>query len=90
MRGAKTQVDDLSRSLIAFEQNSTMVVVREMSQSSWLTRVRPAGMDSGWPVGCALAVSSLLSSIRRASRCHASVAGQRRIASTPKRSFVCS
>src|SRR5277367_2352517 len=31
-----TQVDDLSRSLIAFERNSTMVVVLEMSQSSWL------------------------------------------------------
>ncbi len=31
-----TQVDDLSRSLITFEQNSTMVVVLEMSQSSWL------------------------------------------------------
>jgi hypothetical protein len=31
-----TQVNDLSRSLIAFEQNSTMVVVLEMSQSSWL------------------------------------------------------
>lgn len=29
-----TQVDDLSRSLIAFEQNSTMVVVLEMSQTS--------------------------------------------------------
>jgi hypothetical protein len=28
--------DDLSRSLIAFEQNSTMVVMLEMSQSSWL------------------------------------------------------
>ena len=26
-----TQVDDLSRSLIAFEQNSTMVVVLELS-----------------------------------------------------------
>src|SRR6476620_7806082 len=47
-------------------------------------------MDSGWPVGCALAVSRLLSSIRRASRCHASIAGQRRIVSTPKCSFVCS
>src|ERR1035437_3230034 len=31
-----TQANDLSRSLIAFEQNSTMVVVLEMSQSSWL------------------------------------------------------
>ena len=34
--------------------------------SFWLSR--PAVMDFGWPVGCALAVSSLLSSIRRASR----------------------
>ena len=31
-----TQVDDLSRSLIAFEQNNTVVIVLEMSQSSWL------------------------------------------------------
>jgi transposase len=30
------QVDDVSRSLIAFAQNSTKVVVLEMSQSSWL------------------------------------------------------
>jgi hypothetical protein len=35
-RAPMTQVDDLSRSLITFEQNSTMVVVLEMSQSSWL------------------------------------------------------
>jgi transposase len=31
-----TQVDDLSRSLVAFDQNSTLVIVVEMSQSSWL------------------------------------------------------
>jgi transposase len=31
-----TQIDDLSRSLAAFEQSSTLVVVLEMSQSSWL------------------------------------------------------
>lgn len=31
-----TQVDDLSRSLVAFEQDSTLVMVVEMSQSSWL------------------------------------------------------
>jgi transposase len=31
-----TPVDDLSRSLVAFEQNSTLVAVVEMSQSSWL------------------------------------------------------
>jgi transposase len=30
------QVDDLSRSLTAFEQNHTLVAVLEMSQSSWL------------------------------------------------------
>ena len=29
-----TQIDDLSRSLITFEQNSTIVVVLEMSQSA--------------------------------------------------------
>jgi transposase len=31
-----TRVDDLSRSVIAFEQNSTLVIVVELSQSSWL------------------------------------------------------
>jgi transposase len=31
-----TRVDDLSRSLVAFDQNSTLVVVVEMSQASWL------------------------------------------------------
>ena len=31
-----TRVDDLSRSLTAFEQNSTLVAVIEMSQASWL------------------------------------------------------
>lgn len=31
-----TRVDDLSRSLAAFEQDSTLVAVVEMSQSSWL------------------------------------------------------
>jgi transposase len=30
------RVDDLSRSLVAFEQDSTLVVVVEMSQSSWM------------------------------------------------------
>jgi hypothetical protein len=40
-----TQVDDLSRSLIAFEQNSTMVVVLEMSQSSWLAAGLVPGIE---------------------------------------------
>jgi transposase len=39
-----TQVDDLSRSLIAFEQNSTMVVVLEMS-SSWLAEGVVPGIE---------------------------------------------
>jgi transposase len=30
------QVNDLSRSLASFEQSGTLVVVLEMSQSSWL------------------------------------------------------
>ena len=41
-----TQVDDLSRSLITFEQNSTMVVVLEMSQSSWLAAGVVPGIES--------------------------------------------
>lgn len=37
------EVDDLSRSLAAFDQNSTLLVVAELSQSSWLV----AGMVPG-------------------------------------------
>jgi transposase len=40
-----TQIDDLSRSLIAFDQNSTMVVVLEMSQSSWLAAAVVPGIE---------------------------------------------
>ena len=40
-----TQVDDLSRSLVACEQNSTMAIVVEMSQSSWLVAGVVAGLD---------------------------------------------
>lgn len=38
-----TQVDDLSRSLVALDQDSTLIVVVEMSQSIWLV----AGMVPG-------------------------------------------
>ena len=38
-----TRVDDLSRSLVALDQNTTLVAVVEMSQSSWLI----AGMVPG-------------------------------------------
>ena len=37
------QVDDLSRSLAAFDHDATLVVVVEMSNSSWLV----ASMKSG-------------------------------------------
>ena len=37
------QVDDLSRSLVAFDQTTSLIVVVEMSQSSWLV----AGMVPG-------------------------------------------
>jgi transposase len=39
------QVDDLSRSLIAFEQNSTLVAVLEMSQQTWLAAGVIPGID---------------------------------------------
>src|SRR5208283_5064912 len=38
-----TQVDDLSRSFVAFDQNTSLTVVVEMSESSWLV----AGMVPG-------------------------------------------
>jgi transposase len=38
-------VDDLSRSLIAFEQNSTLVAVLEMSQQTWLAAGVVPGID---------------------------------------------
>ena len=39
------QVNDLSRSLVSFEQNSTLVVVLEMSQSSWLAAGVAPGVE---------------------------------------------
>jgi len=39
------QVDDLSRSLSAFDQNATLVVVVEMSESSWLVAGMLPGVD---------------------------------------------
>jgi transposase len=40
-----TKVDDLSRSLSAFDQETTLVVVIEMSQSSWLAAGMVPGVD---------------------------------------------
>ena len=34
------QVDDLSRSLVTFDQQNTLVVIVEMSQTSWLVAGR--------------------------------------------------
>lgn len=42
-----TQADDLSRSLAAFDQNSTLIVVVEMSAANWLVAAMiPALTDS--------------------------------------------
>jgi transposase len=38
-------VDDLSRSLVAFDQNSTLVLVVEMSEASWLAAGTVPGLD---------------------------------------------
>ena len=43
MRAAMPQPNDLSRSLVALDQNSTIIAVVELSQSSWLV----AGMLPG-------------------------------------------
>ncbi|MDQ2762573.1 MAG: hypothetical protein M3Y22_03505 [Pseudomonadota bacterium] len=40
-----TQVDDLSRSLAAFDQNTSLVAVVEMSESSWLVAGLVPGVD---------------------------------------------
>ena len=40
-------VDDLSRCLTAFDQNTTLVVVVEMSEASWLVAGMVPGRDAG-------------------------------------------
>jgi transposase len=40
-----TQVDDLSRSLVSFDQETSLIVVVEMSQSSWLAAGMIPGVD---------------------------------------------
>jgi transposase len=40
-----THVDDLSRSLLAFDQATTLVVVVEMSEASWLVAGLVPGVD---------------------------------------------
>ncbi len=40
-----TQVDDLSRSLAAFDQSTNLVVVVEMSEASWLVAGLVPGVD---------------------------------------------
>jgi isoquinoline 1-oxidoreductase beta subunit len=51
-----TQVDDLRHSLIAFEQSSTLVIVVELSQSSWLVAGVAPGIEraSLWGLSMAL------------------------------------
>src|SRR5258708_18813515 len=45
MRCPMTQVDDLSCCLATLDENSTLVAVVEMSQSSWLTAGLVPGVD---------------------------------------------
>src|SRR5271169_4830186 len=40
-----TQVDDLSRSVGAFDQNTSLTVVVEMSEASWLVMAMVPGVD---------------------------------------------
>nr|WP_258120178.1 hypothetical protein [Mesorhizobium onobrychidis] len=40
-----TQANDLSRSLVSFEQNSSVTVVVEMSESSWLVAGQVPGLE---------------------------------------------
>jgi hypothetical protein len=40
-----TQADDLSRSLAAFDQNSTLIVVVKMSAANWLVAAMIPGVD---------------------------------------------
>jgi hypothetical protein len=40
-----TQVDDLSRSLVAFDPNTSLIAVVEMSESSWLVAEIVPGID---------------------------------------------
>ena len=41
-----TQVDDLRRSLAAFDQNTSLIVVVELSEASWLIAGLVPGVDS--------------------------------------------
>jgi transposase len=40
-----TQIDDLSRSLVALEQDTTLIVAVELSQSSWLVGAMVPGLE---------------------------------------------
>jgi transposase len=40
-----TQIDDLSRSLVAFEQDTTLIAAVELSQSSWLVGAMVPGLE---------------------------------------------
>ena len=76
------QVNDLSRSLAAFDPISTLVVVVEMSKTSWLVSGVVPGVERQ-PLKKlepdATALLRRMSSIRRALRCPASAGGRRRI-----------
>jgi hypothetical protein len=54
------QVDDLSRSLVAFDQDASLIVVVEMSEASWLVagiRAARSSRRKAAPSGCARAMT---------------------------------
>jgi transposase len=49
-----TQIDDLSRSLVALEQDTTLIAAVELSQSSWLVGAIVPGLEHQPPDPSAL------------------------------------
>lgn len=59
------QIDDLSRSLVPFEPNKTLIAVVEMSQSSWLVAGIVPGLDRQPLKKLAVDENALLALLRR-------------------------
>lgn len=59
------QIDDLSRSLVPFEPNKTLIAVVEMSQSSWLVAGIVPGLDRQPLKKLAVNENALLALLRR-------------------------
>ena len=77
------QPNDLSRSLVALDQNSTIIAVIEMSQSSWLVagvlppERRPGSEYLAWSAVRGLAMLFTEGPLRRLTSAERDVIGQR-------------